>query len=102
MLINKSQKEFLLDLISQIPDGNLKKEYLERLKTLILEEEDKRPKFSLEGPSSTLTNIYKHFPIPNPFQQVTTKELQAEINELKTQVRYLKAEVINLKMSDLL
>ena len=37
----KSQKEFLLDLIGQIPDGNLKKKYLENLKQLILEEEDK-------------------------------------------------------------
>ena len=30
----KSQKEFLLDLIGQIPDGNLKKEYQEKLKTI--------------------------------------------------------------------
>jgi len=28
----KSQKEFLLNLIGQIPDGDLKKEYLEKLK----------------------------------------------------------------------
>jgi len=40
VLTNKSQKEFLLDLISQIPDGNLKCEYLEKLKSIILEEED--------------------------------------------------------------
>jgi len=32
----KSQKEFLLDLIGQIPDGNLKKEYLEKLKQIII------------------------------------------------------------------
>ena len=100
VLTNKSQKEFLLDLIGQIPDGNLKREYLEKLKSIILEEEDRVPRFSLEGPSSSLTNIYKQFPIPNPFQEVTTKELQTEINELKTQVRYLKAEVINLKFND--
>jgi len=79
----------------------MKRESLERLKTLILEEEDKRPIFTLEGPTSTFTNIYKKFPIPNPFQQVTTKDLQAEINELKIQVRHLKTEVIHLKTSDL-
>ena len=41
----KSQKEFLLDLIGQIPEGDLKKEYLDKLKELILGEEDKTPKF---------------------------------------------------------
>ena len=75
----------------------MKREYLERLKTLILEEEDKRPIFSLNSPTSSLSNIYKQFPIPNPFQQVTTKDLQTEINDLKTQVRHLKIEVMNLK-----
>ena len=39
-------------------------------------EEDKAPKFSLNSSSSSLTNIYKQFSIPNPFQQITTKELQ--------------------------
>ena len=79
----------------------MKREYLEKLKTLILEEEDKHPTFSLDSPTSSLTNIYKHFPIPNPYQQITTKDLQTEINELKTQVRYLKTEVMNLKTADL-
>jgi len=79
----------------------MKKEYLERPKTLTLEGEDKRPIFSLDGPTSSLTSIYKQFPIPNSFQQVTTKDLQTEINELKTQVRYLKTEVMNLKTAEL-
>jgi len=59
VITNKSQKEFLLDLIGQIPDGNLKNEYLEKLKALVLEEEDKTPKFTLNTSSSSLTNIYK-------------------------------------------
>jgi len=74
VITNKSQKEFLLDLISQIPDGDMKKDYLEKLKSLILEEEDKSPKFTLNTSTSSLTNIYKQFPIPNPFQQITTKD----------------------------
>jgi len=32
VLTNKSKKEFLLDLIGQIPDGNLKREYLKTQK----------------------------------------------------------------------
>jgi len=76
MITNKNQNEFLLDLIGQIPDRNLKKDYLEKLKIVILEEEDKTPKFTLNAPYSSLTNIYKQIPIPNPFQQITTKELQ--------------------------
>jgi len=97
VITNKSQKEFLLDLISQIPDGQMKREYLEKLKTLILEEKDKGPRFSLNGPSSSLSNIYKEFPISNPLQQITTKDLQTEINELEKQVKYLKDEVTKLK-----
>jgi len=97
----KSQKEFLLDLIGQIPDGNLKKEYLEKLKQLILEEDDKTPKFSLDGSSSSLTTIYKQIAIPNPFQQITTKDLQHEINHIKNEIKHLKNEVFNLKTKDL-
>jgi len=67
MITSKNQKEFLLDLIGQIPDGDLKKEYLQKLRNLIIEEEDKIPRFTLNAPSSSLTNIYKQFPIPNPF-----------------------------------
>jgi len=49
VITNKSQKEFLLDLIGQIPDGYLKKEYFKKLKALILEEDDKTPKFMLNA-----------------------------------------------------
>jgi len=69
LLFQQFQKEFLLDLIGQISNGELKKEYLEKLKTLILEEEDKGPKFSLTASSSSLTNIYKQIPIPIHFNK---------------------------------
>jgi len=69
----KSQKKFLLDLIGQIPDGNLKKEYLEKLKQLILEEEDKTPKFSLEGSSPSLMKIYKQFQFRIHFNKLRQK-----------------------------
>ena len=101
LLYLQSVKEFLLHLIGQISYGNLKREYLEKLKPLILEEGDKSPKFTLNTLSSSQTSIYKQFPIPNPFQQLTTKELQQEINQLKTEIKYLKNEVLTLKTNDL-
>ena len=101
-ITSKPQKEFLLDLIGQIPDIDTKREYLEKLKGIILEEEEKPLKFEL-GPStsSSLTQIFDCYPITNPYQQVTTKQLQTEINDLKTQVCFLKTEVSSLKTKDL-
>ena len=54
-----------------------------RLKDLILEE-GKAPKFEF-GSSCSFNQIFENNPIPNPFQPVTTKQLQAEINDLKGQ-----------------
>jgi len=99
ILTSKPQKEFLIELIGQIPDVDIKKDYLQRLKELILEEE-KAPKFDF-GPSSSFNQIFENYPIPNPFQPITTKQLQTEINELKGQVRLLKTEVLYLKTKDL-
>ena len=99
VITSKSQKEFLIELIRQIPDVDLKKDYLQRLKDLILEEE-KAPKFEF-GSSSSFNQIFENYPIPNPFQPVTTKQLQTEINDLKGQVRLLKTEVLSLKTKDL-
>jgi len=46
-------KEFLLDLKGKIYDDNTKKEYLSKLKDLILEKEKKVIKFDIETPSLT-------------------------------------------------
>ena len=66
-----------------------------------MEEEDKTPKFSLDASTFSLTTICKQIPIPNPFQQITTKDLQHEINQLKSEIKILKNEVLNLKTKDL-
>jgi len=102
VVTSKPQKEFLLDLITQIPYIETKREYLEKVKGIILEEEEKPLKFEL-GPStsSSLTQIFDQYPITNSYQQVTTKQLQTEINDLKTQVCFLKTEVSGLKTKDL-
>ena len=74
VIASKPQKEFLLDLIGQIPNLDIKKEYLEKLKGIILEEEDRTPKFELgTSSSSSISQIFELYPIPNPYQQITTK-----------------------------
>ena len=93
VVTNKSHKEFLLDLIGQILDIDIKREYLEKLKGIILEEEDKSFKFNLETPS--ISQIFDRYPIQNPYKQITTEDLQAEVNELRGQVRIHKYEVLD-------
>jgi len=100
VLSSKPQKEFLIDLIEQITDPETKREYLEKLKGIILKEEDKSPKFNFQTFAS-LSQIYNRYLISNPYQQVTTKQLQTEVNDLKSQVRILKSEVLELKPNDL-
>ena len=101
VITSKDQKEFLIELIGQIADADTKREYLQRLKELILEE-DKPPRLSFgTASSSSFNQILNNYPFPNPFQQVSTKQIQAEINDLKGQIRLLKDEVLVLKTKDL-
>ena len=59
VITSKSPKEFLIELIGQIPDLDTKREYLERLKGIILEQ-DRPPKFNLEAASSSsITKIFE-------------------------------------------
>ena len=99
VITNKSQKEFLIDLIGKISDPETKKEYLENLKGLILEEENNS--FRINPEISTFSKISERYFVPNPCQLVTTKELQTEVNELKTQVCLIKKELLNRKTKDL-
>ena len=66
---------------------------------MILEEEKKVIKFDIETPS--LTKLFQKYQVPNPFQQLTTKDIKIEVNVLKAQVRDFGHEVINLKATDL-
>ena len=89
----------MIDLIGKISNLETKKDYLENLKGLILEEENNSFHINLE--ISTFSKISEGYPIPNPYQQVTAKELKIEVNELKTQVHLIKNEVFNLKTKEL-
>ena len=69
------------------------------MKDIILEEEHKSFKFNPKTPS--ISQIFDCYPIQNPYKQIITKDLQAEVNELKGQVCILKSEVLDLKTQDL-
>jgi len=52
----------------QIHDIDTKREYLEKLKGVILEEEDRTPKFELgTSSSSSISQIFEKYPITNPY-----------------------------------
>ena len=80
-VITKS-KEFLLDIIDKIQDEDIKRQYLLKLKELILSEEKQK-----DVDSYNLKDILKRFDKPT---QVTLSVLQEEINILKNQVKELQ------------
>ena len=81
--INKSQKEFLLGLTGKIPNIEVKRGYLDEVMGPSLEEEDRSLKINFE--SISITKLFQKHLIPNPFEQITTKDIQDDINELKIQ-----------------
>jgi len=64
--------------MGEIPNIDTKREYLEKLKGIILEEEDRTPKFELGSSSSSISQIFERYLVPNPRQQINTKQLQYE------------------------
>jgi len=69
---------------------------LSKLKDLFVVEEKKVIKFDIEAPS--LTKLFQKYLLPNPFQQLNTKEIQIEVNELKAQVQDLRHEIAISKL----
>ena len=82
-------------MIGKISNDDIKKQYLSKLKDLILKEEKKAIKFDIETPS--LTKLFQKYQITNPFQQLTTKDIQVEVSKMEAQVRDLRQEIINPK-----
>ena len=80
VITNRNHKEFLIDLTGRISHEETKKEYLGKHKDLILEEEKKVIKFDIETPG--LTKLFQKYQVPNPFQQLTTKDILIEVNVL--------------------
>ena len=97
VITKKEDKEFLLDIVEKIDDPKTKNEFLERLKYIILQE-DKMPK--IIEPFS-ISKLIDKCPNMNNIRKETTKDLQIEINNLKTQVKQLQNEILELKTKDL-
>jgi hypothetical protein len=87
----EEQEELLLDLISMIENPELKRQYLEKLRKLLTKREVNKSK-SLE---ISLSNTLKRF--DKPKEQITIKDLQLEVNQIKSEIKILKEENQELK-----
>jgi cell shape-determining protein MreC len=87
----EEQEELLLDLISRIENPELKRQYLEKLRKLLTKREVNKSK-SLE---ISLSNTLKRF--DKPKEQITIKDLQLEVNQIKSEIKILKEENQELK-----
>jgi len=91
MTKEEEQEELLLDLISKIENPELKRQYLEKLRKLLTKNEGNKSK-SLE---ISLRNTLKRF--EKPKEQITIKDLQLEVNQIKCEIKILKEENQELK-----
>ena len=101
--IDKNTKEFIFDMIQQIPDLQKQKEQLEKLKDLIINETEE--KIDIIQPFS-ISKLFEKYPVGKSFQNKTTpttpiNELQKEINTLKQEIKTLREEMINIKTTNL-
>jgi len=93
---NNSEKEFLLDLIEQIQDTALRKEYLQKLKGILLKED------LLEPPHKVNINkIFETREISNILKAVNIQDLKNEVNILKEQIKNLHKNLCSLQTKDL-
>jgi hypothetical protein len=91
MTKEEEQEELLLDLISKIENSELKRQYLKKLRKLLTKREVNKSK-SLE---ISLSNSLKRF--DKPKEQITIKDLQLEVNQVKSEIKILKEENQELK-----
>jgi hypothetical protein len=87
----EEQEELLIDLISKIENPELKRQYLEKLRKLLTKREVNKSK-SLD---ISLSNTLKRF--DKPKEQITIKDLQLEVNQIKFEIKILKEENQELK-----
>jgi hypothetical protein len=91
MTKEEEQEDVLLDLISKIENSELKRQYFEKLRKLLTKREVNKSK-SLE---ISLSNTLKRF--DKPKEQITIKDLQLEVNQIKSEIKLLKEENQELK-----
>jgi hypothetical protein len=91
MTKEEEQEELLLDLISKIENPELKRQYLEKLRKLLTKKEVSKSK----SQEISLSNTLKRF--DKPKEQITIKDLQLEVNQIKSEIRILKEENRDLR-----
>ena len=82
----KPHKDFLVDVIGQMPDGNQKQEYQKKLKI----EDEKTPNFALKESSSAVTTRYKQI-TPSTHLNEKVQSLQHIIHHVKQRVQTMPA-----------
>ncbi|KAG2711388.1 hypothetical protein I3760_04G073800, partial [Carya illinoinensis] len=90
----EEQENLLLTMISQIQDPELKQEYLLKLKKTLTHPESEPPKQRINF-QETLERFQKKKP-----KEVSTQDLQNEVNLVKKEIIELKTEVNKLKDSN--
>jgi hypothetical protein len=91
MTKEEEQEELLLDLISKIQTPELKRQYLEKLRKLLTKREVSKSK----SQEISLSNTLKKF--DQPKKQVSIKDLQLEVNQIKSEIKILKKENQDLR-----
>ena len=90
------KKEFLVDLIEQIQDTWLRKEYLQKLKGILIKED------SLEHPHKiSINKIFETREIPNILKAVNIQYLKNEVNILKEQIKNLHKDLCSSQTKDI-
>lgn len=90
MIRSNHQKEFLFDLIQELP-SEAQKIHMTKLRELILKEEEQETTKVVEPFS--ISNLLNNYPINSSIRQNKNNELYKEINNLKLQIKKLKNDL---------
>ena len=89
-MLNKDQTNTLISIIDKLEDSPLKDEFLSQLNNLIIKSEEVK-----QIEPINMKDIYKRFKVPT--QNITIKDLQEEIKNLKHEIQILKENDITLE-----
>ena len=93
-------KELIFDMIQQIPDPEKQKEHLEKLKTLIIDEDE--AKDTLVQPFS-ISKHFETYPITTKLnaQPNNIQELRTEVKSLKEEIKIIKQNLAQMETKNL-
>ena len=87
--LKRESKELIFDMIQQIPDPEKQKEHLEKLRAIIINEEEERD--NLSQPFS-ISKLFETYPI-----NTNLKNKPNEIHKIWTEIKLLKEEIKHIK-----